>query len=1333
MTGPVVFREVAGGLARGDADMTLVEASAGTGKTRALTGIVAELVAKEGRRLDEILVVTFTRAATAELRERIRDTLRAAREAAENGPAAAGSQAEELLAGWSRDAQFDRSAAARRLEAALEEIDRANVHTIHGFCQRVLADLAFDGGFPFGFEVSGDDTELVAEAARDFWRRRMFPASRTLARFAYANGFRPESLAGWVRQWRAKPDLRIVGGEPPAVPIEDAEAAWKGVLAEVRTAWEEHRETFLRDVLDGAWLHRGRYRAPRTRSELDAIEALLAAPEPDLPEPGRLERYGEAALAAACKRGHDLPHNPMFEALDQLEGAAAELRSTFAAWLRWARREVLAEARDAIRHRVREDRRLGYDDLLLVVREALQGEDGERFAERIRHEYPIALIDEFQDTDPVQADMFTRIYGRGRSDVAAGEDVPAAPDGPAGGASPAGAVRGEGASPASSPDAGPGRRPRGAGAGAPGGGICVVGDPKQSIYRFRGADVFAYLKAGRTAGSRHSLTRNWRSLPALVEAANAVFAGTDPFVVPEIPYPTATSGREARDPLRIEDGEEGHPLRFRLLPARQDGKSWAKGDAAPVAANAVAEEIARMLSLAADGRAVVAEPPAGGGDARELTGADIAVLVRTRDQGRLVTDALRERNVSSVEIGDESVFDSREAEQVERLLWALAEPGREARERGALAGDLFGLDAGSLRALREDEEAWTGWSERLRGWRAEWEVRGIGPLLRRLVEAEGGGARLLRYRNGARRLTNVRHLTELLQTAEADQRLAPSALAVWFSRRRADERVRGDETQLRIESDEKLVRVTTVHSAKGLEFPVVFLPFAWDGRDSTRGRADHAAYHGAEADGYPAVLDLEPDDAAKRAARREELSEELRLLYVALTRAKYRCTVTWGRVRNAERAPLAWLLHRGEAGVGVPCAASPGAPEEGGEATEGEGEAVSPIDAAESRFLALDAAALKREVEALAGRRPDDVSVSALEPDAAGRRTVLAAPPSPPLAARRFDRPLRLTRQLTSFTSLADSNGVAGAPVAGLPDVDRPDHDQHESAPPAVAMALPDAEEAPARNAFTFPRGAAAGSCLHRIFERLDETPGAETDLDEVCREALSRFGFDAGWREVARSMVERARAVRLVEPTAETPGPPAPSKGSGAPNGFRLADPVPRLVELEFAFPVSGLDRPRLVALLAEHGYPLAFPGGDTGGPVAVDGYLRGFIDLVVEAGGRWYVIDYKSNWLGASPDAYTPSAVAAAMRASAYSLQYLLYLVALHRYLGLRLPRYDYERHAGGVFYLFVRGMDPSTGMERGIWFDRPGIALVERLDRLFEGDIRGDARVDLQDDVK
>ncbi len=1321
MNTPVVTGVWGEGLVVGAGGMTLIEASAGTGKTRELTGIVARFVVEGHRRLDEILVVTFTRAATAELRDRIRDTLRSAHRAVVAGEAPEASQAAELLAGWREDAGFDPEAAARRLEAALQDIDRANVFTIHGFCQRVLADLAFDGGFPFGFEVSGDAAESVARAAHDFWRRNLYPASRVLAGYAVDNGFRPDDLAGWVGKWRAKPDLRLKGGEPLDVPVESREAAWQGVLDEVRAEWDRHRERFRAEVLDGNWLNRRRYARPRVERELASIEALLDDPEPLLPEPERFGRYGATALADACKKGETLPENPLFAAFDQLEEASAELRTAFAAWLRWVRREVLVEAAELVRRRVLEDRLLGYDDLLLELYRALRSDGGERLARRIRREYPVALIDEFQDTDPVQADVFMRIYDATGSPP--GEDSEeqakaAIPD-DAKGAVPVEAAGNEAPpdlSPVEGREAAFGSGPAAGPAGAV--GLFVVGDPKQSIYRFRGADVFAYLRASRAAHARHSLDRNWRSVPALVEALNAVFARSNPFVVPEIRYPPVAPGREEGEPLSIEGTDGEGPLAFRLLPARRDGKRWTKGEAAPFAASAAADEIARLLSLAGEGRAVL--------EGRPLTGADVAVLVRTRAQGRRVADALRERNVRSVEVGDTSVFESREAEQMERLLWALAEPGREARERGALAGDLFGLDAAGLLALETDEVAWSRWSERLRTWRSDWESRGIGPLLRRLVEAEGAAARLLRYPDGARRLTNVRHLADLLQAAEAEQRTAPAGLAVWFSRRRAEAGTRDEDLQLRLESDEELVRILTVHGAKGLEFPLVFLPFAWDARDPALNRDEHAAYHEGEAEGYGEVLDLEPDETARALARREELSEDLRLLYVALTRAKYRCVVTWGQVRAAEHAPLAWLLHR----EGSSAAGGPDVPSGAGEGGAG-GEGLDSVDAAVAattfRFSGLTDEALHAEVRAFAGSRPDLVSVEVSGgSDGPARPTVLAALPPSGLAARRLDRPLRRTRQLTSFSALTATAGLSGSPVA-QPDVDRPDHDQHEAAEPAAEPASP-VEEKERRDPFTFPRGPMAGSCLHRIFEELDRETESERDLDAICRDALADFDLGLEWGGVARAMVERARAVRLQEPdsgpASGAKGASRSSPGSGGSAGFRLADPVPRLVELEFAFPVTGFDRARLGASLQENGYRDPFapsPEGrpDEPPPPPIDGFLRGFVDLVVEHAGRWYVIDYKSNWLGPAPEDYSREAVAAAMRASAYPLQYLLYLVALHRHLGLRLPGYDYERHVGGVFYLFVRGMDPAAGTERGVWFDRPAASFVHGLDRLFRGD--------------
>ena len=1613
---------------------TFIEASAGTGKTRAITTLVARLVVEQGWRLDRILVVTFTRAATAELRDRIRRTLGGALAAARSRhphepehpgrkgvpptpviPAKAGiqtpgeretvqgdSQAQELVAAWERGGGADLADAARRLEAALHDIDRAGICTIHGFCQRALADLAFESGFPFGFEVSGGDAGMVAAAVRDFWRRRLYPASTLLVRHAVESGFLPcDDLTEWTSRRRAGV-AEVRGGEPLAEPIEEQEASWRDVFDAVRAEWGRHRETFRAEIRKGQWLNRSRYRSNRIEEDLDGLEALFAAAEPRLPPPELIARYGRTQLSKSVKKRFALPEHPLFDAFDRLEEASEALRSACDQWLRWAHRDMLADVRESLRRRVREDRRLGYDDLLSELGDALAGPHGERLAARIRHEYPCALIDEFQDTDPVQAAIFTRVYGSGHrgaeqesadpavvrgerygeahrgveqdtadSAVARGERYGEAHRGTEQDAVDPAVARGErygearrGAEQdaagtddlfvAGDPKTGHSSQPAFSGAG----GFFAVGDPKQSIYRFRGADVYAYLAVRRPARERLALGRNWRSVPALVEAVNAVFAAPDAFVIPGIPYHPVAAARPGGNPLRIAPGGDGDdaplelpsgsgaslrdagvppagkgprpgsagvppatggggggapfesppgngaslrgagdpptlvvpaisapsfprkresiypgnagvppaggaattgqghifdpgtagvppatggggdgaPFEFRLLPDPEEaGKHHTKESASRIAAEAAANEIARLLARAVRGEATI------GGEA--LTGADVAVLVRTRVQGRLVAEALRARGVRSVEIDDRSVFETDEAEQVERLLWALVEPGREARVRGALAGALFGLDAAALHALGEDEAAWSGWAERTAGWRSEWEARGIGPVLLKLLDGEGGAQRLLARPGGVRRLTNFRHLADLLQEAETGRRLAPAELAAWLSRSRSAAtggKAVDESAQLRIESDEALVRILTVHAAKGLEFPIVLCPFAWDAPARGRGNEGDVAYHLDAKAGYREVLDLDPDERARSIARVEEFAESVRLLYVALTRAKYRCVVTWGRVRGAEHAPLAWLLHRARpgsapaAGPGggpgsIPGAeradggpeGSPGAEEPGdgsedgfdtGEADSVPGSgfdagwpdaAVAALKAAADRFKALNASDWRGEVEAFARRLPDAVRVTVLEADPPPvRAPTFPEGPPPVLAAREPGRPLWRIRQLTSFTALSAEAFAAGsgrpAVEGGGAEVDRPDHDQHE----APADDTEEDTEAVGgagrgRSAFTFPRGPVAGSCLHRIFERLDEPPGIgpdKPDLDAICRETLEDFGIGEEWSPVARAMVERTRAVRLHEPGREGPegggdstgsaGPgqragtgkgagsereadsgggddstggvdsvqragtgkgARPEKGagskqeagssegvdssgaggggSGGAGGFRLDDPATRrLVELEFHFPVEGLDRERLAARLVEHGYPHPFARPLTDGAgesqPPIHGFLRGYVDLVVEHEGRWHILDYKSNWLGPAPADYGPEALAEAIRVGGYPLQYLIYLVALHRYLATRLPGYDYERHVGGAFYLFVRGIDPAAGLRRGVYFDRPTAACLHALDECFGG---------------
>ena len=1449
---------------------TFIEASAGTGKTHALTTLVARLVIEDDWPLDRILVVTFTRSATAELRDRIRRVLGAvlaavrarvaaaggesatpefgtrAREpgeargrasaahpagAADTGESGFDPQARELLAAWEHGGGRVDRALARRLEAAMRDIDRANIHTIHGFCQRVLADHAFESGFPFGFDVSGSDGGAVAGAVRDFWRRRLHSTSMLVTRYAVDRGFLPAELTTWVSSRRAKTRVAIVGGDPPAVPIETREAAWRDAFEAVRATWEADRRNFLSEMHEGPWLNRSRYRRSRTERELAAIEGLFAAPDPWLPEEGVFGRYGRERLSDACKRNFAVPGNALFDAFDRLEVVSGELRSACDQWLRWNRREILTEVRASIRRSVREDRRLAYDDLLIELDDALEGAEGKRLAERVRRELPCALIDEYQDTDPIQTRIFARIYGSALSgsddEGGAGRvDPPDAAepnsDPPAASAAGSCAAGASGQGESRLVDAAdPGSRTGRGGAGTPARGerpgpFIVVGDPKQSIYRFRGADVFAYLASRRAAHGRLDLDRNWRSVPALVDAVNALFADAAPFVTPEIEYRPVSAAEERDRTPRLASGECAAALELWLLPRMEEGKPLAKKDVNPAIAGATSDEIVRLLECGARGEATI--------EGEALTGGDVAVLVRTREQGRQIAAALRERGVRSVEIDDGSVFHSREAEQLERLLWVLAEPGRESGIRGALAGDLFGLDARTLLTLGDDEDAWSGWVGRLAHWRRHWESRGIGSILLRLLEREEGAKHLLEHHDGARRLTNCRHLAELLAETETRDRLAPAELATWLNHRRTESDHRDDTVQLRLESDEQLVKIVTVHGAKGLEFPVVFCPFAWDARGPSP-QAD-AMYHLGAADDYREVLDLNPDETADAMQWIEEFSESVRLLYVALTRAELRCVVAWGQVRGAEHSPLAWLLHRSgsvpaamsgpvhdgpesnpdtgrqdaaaaesergagraerdasavpERGTGRAERDAAAVPERGtgraerdaaavaergtgraerdaaavaergtgraerdaaavpqrGSGASDPNVAIAALRAVADRFTDMSASEWLGEIDAFARRVPHAVTVVELDSERPPVRALaISEDARPALAALEPARPLRQVRSLTSFSALCAetpaSAGDFGRSRVGRDDaeIDRPDHDQRIEPDSAGNDATEaDGGAGRERNAFTFPRGPVAGSCLHQIFERLDapHEPGPDGfDVEEICGVALADFGIAGEWRAVARGMVERTRALRLHEPEPVGPDGSGGSQAraaAGRTGEFRLADPLPRLVELEFHFPVDGLDRRHLGALLAEHGYPDPFdrpvPDGAGGSPPPIHGFLRGFIDLVVEHAGRWYVVDYKSNWLGPTPDDYASKTLNETMRAGGYTLQSLIYLVALHRYLATRLPGYEYERHIGGAFYLFVRGIDPAAGMDRGVHFDRPSPACLHALDACFGG---------------
>ena len=1208
-----------------DGDL-LVEASAGTGKTYALTTLVARLIVESGWRIDDLLIVTFTVAATGELRTRVRNTLCDALEVARGNHEGDG-LAGDLVRRW-RAERIGRDEIESRLTAAVRDFDRANVMTIHGFCQRVLTQFAFDARIPFGFGISGDGKADVVAAVRDFWRQHIAPEPIPLLEIAKADKFSLEELGKWVGAHHAKPSV-VRGVADFADAYASAIDAHLKAFQAARVAWhdEEQRAEFLRALETLRW------NKNQNADRLEEVRSAFSANDPDLLPPPNAGYFGRQELAGKLRKRppQELPAIPLYDRFDALGATSRELRDL---WLPDRRQRLLDDARESLRHGTWKHRRLSFDALLAELDRALEGESGATLARRIHARYPVALIDEFQDTDRLQASIFEKIY-------------------PCGGAGP---------------DSTQGR-------------LMIVGDPKQSIYRFRGADVFAYLNttAHRPDMRKLSLRRNYRSVPELVRAVNAVFNHSHPFLRPEqIQFEGAQAATLRSDGLITRSrAADTRPFQLRLFPGTADGKSWGKGKLREVVADRAADEIAQLLALARDGHATIRRD----GGTRDLVGGDIAVLVRTGEQGRTVADKLRERGVQSVEMGIDSVFETLEAGQLNHLLRALATDPAEynfaSLLRGALATDLFGLSMSDLAEL-QDDDTWARWTMWAQDSRRTWSERGVATLIRKLLFARDTNcaAHLLEYPDGARRLTNMLHLAELMQEAEASARLSPQGLVEWLARASAHPDPGDEGAQLRLESDEHLVKIVTIHRSKGLEFPVVFCPFAWYRRQ--RRTRKTAEYHELEGD-FAEILDLNPSSDARAREWIEDQADELRLMYVALTRAKHRCVVTWARANDSRNSPLAWLIHR---------------PKLLAESTLEE-----QLDANAARVGSLSGTAWLAEVEHFANEASEAIATTVLDGAASVPRRVddnLELSGLEHLAARNLDRELQRIRQRTSFSALASDMGAATT-SAEHEDVDQPDHDQHDLAIEDQSAA-PGAETEDRLDVFTFPSGFRPGNCLHEIFERNVE-PAA--DLDQICRDVLAKYRIDAKWEPIARTMVENTRN--------------APLEGPVDGSVFRLAQVERPISEMEFHLPLNGMARARLARCFTAHGYSHTIPDSAS----EIDGFLHGFIDVVAQHGERWYVMDYKSNRLGDNIHAYSEQALRDAMGAHGYAAQYLFYLTALHRFLRLRLPEYDYERHIGGVFYLFLRGMSPDMPGQ-GVYRDAPKRECIEAIDACFSGSV-------------
>lgn len=1196
----------------------LLEADAGTGKTWTLTGLMVRALVERRLSIDSILAVTFTKAAAAELRARCRarivDMLIEFDAVTHSVDPFISAYTQALRTGHLRDETgqvIEPQPARARLQAALARSDELAAYTLHGFCQRLLSSQPLLSGAPAELSAGARAAPAIELALRDWWRRELAGLDVGQARLLDGLGLRVSKLLGAVQVRLADPQAVALGVSPD----------WRRSVRQAASGLAELSRIVIaeRDQLL-AWIDAGkkgparidgsRVRKTTARKHLDAL-AAVADLGTSLHWPGAaLEYFSTAKLAGVGANLELIGRNPLIQACDHwLTFEEQMLNPVFGGLVE----EALAAVRAQLDGSLFESGIVSFDDLVRLTHEALEDPgNGRRLAASIRARYPFALVDECQDTDPLQWAILQSIW------------------------------------------------PMTDGSSA---GLVLVGDPKQSIYRFRGADIHAYLDARRqwggvTEGQRDAvaprvsrLSENQRSDTGVIEAVNALFTPAGSFALEDIAYEGSRAGIRRRS--RFESGDS--PARGPFCWVQWDYPETP--DVATVA-SACAREIRALLSN-----------PGNRIDGVPLRPQDIAVLVNRNDEGLQVKARLRALGLSAVETTRVQVMASVEARELLAVVAAVADPGDTPLLRGALATRLIGVSLRQVEASVVERAVWFDQARR------DWQRVGPRAALQRLFGNCDAPSNLARSDTPERALTNFTHMLDLL-CDEPQTRLSAQAGLRWLRRvvvQDESPQAESDELELRLETDARLVRIMTLHKSKGLEFPIVFVPFCWKASKG-RGAGPAVRFHRNQKDlsqspqsNWRSFVDLNfrHPQAVIDAQTDEDFAERLRLVYVALTRAQHRCYLFGPPLLAASGSPPSALDH------------------------------LLSLQSVDDRSHGLHA--LTR------------LNISELidQPVASGADTVET---DVPLRLAEAQRVLRRNVQMSSFTALVSSANSANESDADSTD-DESVRNQRltgRDRDEGTGVVRDSAANPEPSIRYSFPAGAQPGTCIHSIFELSDFSQGVDPVL---VQRVLSEHGLSGQSPEQVAAWLHEVLGTRL-------PGIDI------ALDSLAARD---RLTELEFDLRVDGFDADAFVTLIAQREpIELRMPAWRW------SGYLRGFIDLVFRHDQRYYIVDWKTNWLGDRPGDYGLENMKASVREHAYALQYSLYQVALHRHLRIRLPDYDPARHLGGICYLFVRGVgtnadanhkenangnaNPNADASPGVYFRPADARLVLQLDQML-----------------
>lgn len=1172
----------------------LIEANAGTGKTYTIQGLALRLLVEHRLSLPQILIVTFTKMATQELRSRLLGQLQTALELITNDW-----ETQDTILGEWRQWHRQHPESEALLRKAIRQFDDASVFTIHGFCQKVLSD------YPM---LTGVQPGMVVDPGND-----------------------PYS------------DLVI--------------ELWRDVTA--RFSADVHRRELLEVLL-------GHFEDPSTL--LKRMKPLLSKAEYAYPAPF----FNPSQL------------QELFEGEDNADWVDLQEQNTLSpAFLQYSASKVL----DLHLRRRLERGQLGYDDLLTMVGDALKKPvSGSQLINRLRRDYRFALVDEFQDTDPIQYEIFNALFP----------------------------VQEQGDGRQGDPSRLPSQTTR---------SLFLIGDPKQAIYQFRGADVYTYLKAKRSVpeSARYSLASNFRSREELIRAANRLFID-NPFGMADMTYVESRAGKRE------------HPSEWKFAPKVPLSFHCFTGPGlAPItktlAQRAQMKELVRQVSeLLTVGRSPDSPRP--------LKGSDIAILVNRNQSAIEVQNALLDAGVSSVSLSRESIYGSMEALKLLYWMEAVLRPGSKHHLGKAVLSGFLGWDLNRLHALLTGEgehssvlasqesidpaqkqaAAATRPGDSLADHfalaRERWNKEGFAAMMFEVLYVWHGMARLAENQRGERMISNVLQLVEECHAVERERAFSPSELLKWLRDRIRQADDRNEEEENRLETDEDLVRIMTVHKSKGLEFPIVFLPDLWSA-SAISDTGQTVEYHEEQGDGYRLRLGLHEKDHVERRATLDQSHEEARLedvrkAYVGITRASVECRIFWAPIgRSGSPSGLNRILETiADPQVG---------PKEGTKPS---------IDA---QLRAFDV--LKEDAS-------EWLAIHWVECDENGE-TKPSAPQAPTstieaktstsaaLVMRPYEGPSTTPAQKGIFSFSALFNSSTDVQHTD-PESSKMKQDILEGLEEHFGGVNEEQREETALETdylHLFPPGNSTGSLLHEFLE--DDrfafaVPLAERE-DPIWRDQqtawigqlLSQKGYKPVLAPFVLEMMDRVRGCSIPD------------------LDLSMVMTKDQIREMEFHLPVGRVESTRILSIIREasdavprppvlqpmsqNTHPTGSPHPRSDSAPYIRNYLKGFIDLIVRQGDKYFILDYKSNALNTHPDPYSQQALADSVYEHFYDVQYHFYLVALVRHLSSTLPNFNYETHIGGVAYLFLRGL--QTGTSNGVWYARPSKQTIDTLEQEFQ----------------